>query len=45
MLVLPRLLWENRHHIDYRHVARPMLRKPGAFARYKFQADLYPSPV
>jgi hypothetical protein len=45
MMIIPRLLGEGRHHIDYRHLARPMLRKPNAFARYKFKADLFPSPV
>ena len=45
MMIIPRLLGEGRSHVDYHHVARPMLRKPNAFARYKFKADLFPSPV
>jgi hypothetical protein len=45
VLVLPRLLGECRHHIDYRHVARPMLLKANAFARYRYRESLIPSPV
>jgi len=30
-------------HIDYRHVIDSLVRKPGAFARYKWRAELFPS--
>src|SRR5262249_45047085 len=40
---LPRLRGRHRHHIDYRHVIDWLVRKPGAFAQYKYQADLFPS--
>ena len=36
-----RLLGVNQHHIDYRHVIHSLLRKPGAFARYRHRDDLF----
>jgi hypothetical protein len=45
MLVIPRILGEYRTRIDYHHVVKPMLKKPGAFAHYRHRADLFPSPV
>jgi len=41
VLRLDRLLGEYRHHIDYRHVIHSMLRKPGAFARYRHREELF----
>jgi len=38
-----RLRGEDEHRIDYRHVIGWLVRKPGAFARYRYRADLYPS--
>ena len=29
--------------IDYRHVIQALLRKPGAFARYHYREELFPS--
>jgi transposase len=40
---MPRLRGQNKHHIDYRHVIGWLVRKPGAFARYVFREDLYPT--
>ena len=40
---LPRLLGSKNHHIDYRHVIGSLVRKPGAFANYRFREDLYPT--
>jgi hypothetical protein len=40
---LPRLRGRHKHHIDYRHVIDALVRKPGAFAQYKYQADLFPT--
>jgi hypothetical protein len=45
VLDLPRLLGKSNHRIDYRHVIDALLRKPGAFARYRHKGDLFPSPV
>lgn len=38
----PWLSEERAHHIDYRHVINSLIRKPGAFNRYLFRADLFP---
>jgi hypothetical protein len=40
---LPRLRGRHKHRIDYRHVIDWLVRKPGAFADYRYQADLFPS--
>ena len=42
---MPRLRGEQAHRIDYRHVIWSLVRKPGAFARYRFREDLFPSLV
>lgn len=31
------------HRIDYRHVIWSLVKKPGAFARYRYREDLFPS--
>jgi hypothetical protein len=41
--MMPRLRGEGTHRIDYRHVIWSLVRKPGAFARYRFREDLFPS--
>jgi hypothetical protein len=40
---MPRLRKEDEHKIDYRHVIAWLVRKPGAFARYRYREDLFPS--
>jgi hypothetical protein len=40
---LPRLRGRGKHHINYRHVIDWLVRKPGAFADYRYRADLFPS--
>ena len=42
---MPRLRGERYHQIDYRHVIWSLVRKPGAFARYRFREELFPSLV
>ena len=42
---MPRLRGEVGHHIDYRHVIWSLVRKPGAFAAYRYREDLFPSLV
>ncbi len=43
---MPRLRGEHGHHrIDYRHVIWSLVRKPGAFAAYRYREDLFPSLV
>jgi hypothetical protein len=40
---MPRLRGEDEHRIDDRHVIGWLVRKPGAFARYRYREDLSPS--
>jgi len=40
---MPRLRGDKDHRIDYRHVIWSLIRKPGAFARYRFREDLFPT--
>ncbi len=40
---MPRLRGEGRHWIQYRHVIHSLVRKPGAFHRYRYREDLFPS--
>jgi hypothetical protein len=40
-----RLLGRNQKRIDYRHVIWSLIRKPGAFARYVYREEMFPSPV
>jgi hypothetical protein len=42
---MPRLRGTREHRIDYRHVIWSLVRKPGAFARYRYREDLFPSLV
>lgn len=40
---MPRLLGRNGHAINYRHIIFWLMRKPGAFARYRFRQSLFPT--
>jgi hypothetical protein len=40
---LPRLRGHDQHRIQYRHVIDWLVRKPGAFAQYRYRSDLFPS--
>lgn len=42
-LVIERLRGEGKHWIDYRHVIWSLVKKPGAFARYRYREALFPS--
>ena len=44
-LVMPRLTGEQTHAINYRDIIEWLIRKPGAFAQYRFRSDLFPSLV
>jgi len=41
----PRLRGKQQHRIDYRHVIWSLVRKPGAFARYRYREELFPTIV
>jgi len=40
---MERLRGQSKHRIDYRHVIDWLVRKPGAFARYVYREDMYPT--
>lgn len=42
---MPRIRGEKGHRVDYRHVIWSLVRKPGAFAAYRYREDLFPSLV
>ena len=42
---MPRLRGAAQVRIDYRHVIWSLVRKPGAFARYRFREELFPTLV
>ena len=44
-LTTERLLGKNKHRIDYRHIIWSLVQKPGAFARYKYREELFPTLV
>ena len=43
LCTMPRLRGAAEHRIDYRHIIGSLVRKPGAFARYRFREELFPS--
>lgn len=45
LLTLPRLLGRKQHRIDYHHVIWSLVRKPGAFAQYRYREELFPTLV
>jgi transposase len=40
---IERLTGRNGHRINYRHIIWSLVQKPGAFARYRYREDLFPS--
>jgi hypothetical protein len=42
---MPRIHGDKDHRIDYRHIIWSLVRKPGAFARYRFREELFPTLV
>jgi hypothetical protein len=42
-LEMPRLRGKGKHRIDYRHVIDSLVRKPKAFADYRYRAEMFPS--
>jgi hypothetical protein len=40
---MPRLHGRQQHAINYQHVIWSLVRKPGAFAAYRYRDDLFPS--
>lgn len=44
-LTIERLRGEGGHRIDYRHIIWSLVRKPGAFALYRYREELFPTPA
>ena len=44
-LTTERLTGRRQSRIDYRHIIRSLVRKPGAFSRYRFRSEMFPSLV
>jgi len=44
-LTVERLLGRAGHTVNYRHIIWSLVRKPGAFPRYRYREDLFPGPV
>ena len=42
---MPRLVGQNKHQINYRHLIDSLLRKPGAFRNYRYREALFPTLV
>ena len=40
---LPRLIGKQQHRINYQHIIWSLVRKPGAFAAYRYRDDLFPT--
>lgn len=40
---IPRHRGESKHRINYRHLIDWLVRKPGAFANYRYRSDLFPT--
>lgn len=40
---MPRLRGAGKHQVNYRHVIDWLVRKPGAFAHYRYRSDLFPT--
>jgi len=41
--MLPRLLGKKQHRISYQHIIWSLVRKPGAFAAYRYREELFPT--
>jgi transposase len=44
-LSVDRLLGRGGHRINYRHIIWSLVRKPGAFSRFRYREDLFPSMI
>ena len=40
---MARVQGDGEAHVNYRHVIGSLVRKPGAFARYRFREQLFPT--
>jgi hypothetical protein len=42
-LAMPRLVGKGSENVDFRHVIDSLVRKPGAFANYRYREHMYPT--
>lgn len=42
---MPRLRGSGKHRVNYRHIIESLVRKPGAFAQYRYREDLFPRVI
>jgi len=42
-LTTERLAGKKRHRINYRHIIESLIKRPGAFERYRYREDLFPT--
>jgi transposase len=45
VLSLPRLMGRDKHRINYRHLIWSLVRKPGAFANYRYREEFFPTTI
>src|SRR6266487_4675014 len=43
VFAMPRLIGKHHHRIDYHHIIHSLVRKPGAFAAYRYRDELFPT--
>jgi hypothetical protein len=43
VFTFPRLVGKHQHRIDYHHIIWSLVRKPGAFAAYRYRDELFPT--
>src|SRR5438876_6371698 len=43
VLEIPRRIGSPNHRMNYHHIIHSLVRKPGAFAAYRYQDDLFPT--
>jgi hypothetical protein len=43
VFTFPRLVGKHQHRIDYHHIIWSLVRKPGAFAGYRYRDELFPT--
>jgi hypothetical protein len=44
-LRVERLIGSGKHRIDYRHIIWSLVQKPGAFPRYRYREEMFPSMI
>lgn len=45
VFTFPRLLGKHQHRIDYHHLIWSLVRKPGAFAAYRYREEMFPTTL